>query len=214
MAKSSHARSLARRQKDRSLGDARVSSPERIGWAPPAGVPTMAGAPAPEAIGVFGRAMTAFQRRDYRAALTQFDQLRDRYPAEGALLDRACVYAARCRRELAPPADAIAQPIDQRLTAATAALNNGDDGSAARLVTSVLDDAPEHDHAHYLLAVVHARRGAVPEAVAALRHAIGTSPEVRLQARCDSDFEPLRGDEGFEGLVAEPPAHSDTSNGS
>lgn len=211
MAKRSHSSRQVRQHTGAPAAESTVSGRDGVTWAPPAGVPT-AGTLTAEAVDLFERGMTSLQRREYRAALSQFEQLQTQFPGEGPLLDRARVYAARCRRALAPPADAAASPVEERLTAATAALNNGDDRTAEQLVASVLDDAKDQDHAKYLLAVIYARRGAAAAAVDSLRLAIEASPEIRVQARHDEDFGPLRGDEAFESLVADPAAHSDTGS--
>ena len=86
--------------------------------------------PAAEAVSLFERAMRALQRHEYTAAADAFRGLISNYPREGALCERSLVYVALCERELAR------QPVEprtteERLTAATAALNNGDDDRAA-----------------------------------------------------------------------------------
>ena len=210
MAKSSQPRPTIHRQDGTSRNESQLSDTAVVRSAN-AGMAARC-TPDPEAVGLFERGMTLLQRHDFNAALGLFDQLQDRFPAEGPLLDRARVYAARCRRELAPPAEDQSPSISTRLTAATAALNNGDDRLAEQLVSSVLDDAANHDHGLYLMAVVHARRGRISAAVDALRHAIAVSPEIRIQARHDADFDALRGHDAFDQVVAAPPAHSDNRN--
>jgi Tfp pilus assembly protein PilF len=182
-------------------------------WAPPLGVPS-AGSPDPGAVRVFERAMALLQRHDYRKALAEFQTLQARFHPEGALQDRARVYAALCQRELARAGGDAPTTLEERLTAATAALNNGEDQQAEQLVSQVLDESPRHELGHYLLAVVHARRGATTAALDALRRAITASPEVKAQARHDADFERLRGNDLFERMMAATPAQSDTRRGS
>ncbi len=159
--------------------------------------------PAPEAIALFQRGMEALQRHAYADASAAFNAVVMGFAGERALLDRAKVYLELCARELnrKPPAP---RTIEERLTAATAALNNGDDPGAEDLVRSVLGDDPRHDLALYLLAAVHSRRGAIAEALDFLAKAIALSPEASAQARSDDDFLALHDEDAFWKLT-EPP---------
>ena len=159
---------------------------------------------APDAVQAFQPAMEALQRHRYSDAAAHFRALIDHFPAEQALLDRARVYLDLCERELRKrPANP--QTSEERLTAATAALNNGDDARAENLVKAVLAHNPEHDLALYLLATVEARRGNVDQALSNLRRAISISPEVSAQARHDEDFHALRDSAQFRELTEAPP---------
>jgi tetratricopeptide (TPR) repeat protein len=170
--------------------------------------------PSPEAIATFERATRALQQHDYRTALAQLGDLIERFPAEQALLDRARVYAALCERALRKPAPTVPETIEERLTAATAAVNNGNEDLAERLVALILDQEPDHELAYYLLAVIHARRGVAVSAIEALDRAMAISPDIRAQALYDPDFEALHDSEAFQQLLARPPAHSGTRRSS
>jgi tetratricopeptide (TPR) repeat protein len=151
--------------------------------------------------------MGALQRHEYQAAAEAFEHLLKDYPAERSLLDRARVYLDICERELGPHRQSP-RTVEERLTAATAALNVGDEGDAERLAASVLEDAPELELALYILAVVQARRGEREAAFALLQQAVTLSPDVRVQAVHDPDFEALREMETFRQLVQIVPATS------
>jgi tetratricopeptide (TPR) repeat protein len=156
-----------------------------------------------EAVSVFERAMKALQRHEYTAAADAFRGLISNYPREGALCERSLVYLALCERELARrPLEP--RTTEERLTAATAALNNGDDDRAESLAQAVLSDAPQHDLALYLLAAIEARRGATEEALHLLSRAMAVNPEIRAQARHDADFEDLRDMDAFRDLIETP----------
>jgi tetratricopeptide (TPR) repeat protein len=174
---------------------------------PPAPPPPPPGPPA-EAVALFQRGMEAVQRHAFGDASTAFQALLGGFPSERALGDRARVYLELCEREMkkrpAPP-----RTIEERLTAATAALNHDDDAQAEELARSVLGDDPKHDLALYLLAALHARRGALDDAIDLLAKVIAISPEASAQARYDDDFEPLHDSETFWRLLEPPPA-SDT----
>ncbi len=168
-------------------------------WAPPKAVTTPVPL-APDAIAQFERAMQAMQRHQYAAAADHFRRLLQQFPSERALLDRARTYAALCERET-KRAPAAPVTVEERLTAATAALNDGDNDRAEALAEAVLGERPDHDLALYLLAVVHARRGATDAALGWLGRALDISPDVTAQARHDADFEPLRDLEAFQQLL-------------
>jgi tetratricopeptide (TPR) repeat protein len=157
--------------------------------APPPGPPA-------EAISLFQRGMESLQRKEYRAATQTFQELLERFTAERGLLDRARVYMDLCERELRrqPPNPTT---IEERLTAATAALNNDDDPRAETLAKSVLADQPDQDLALYLLAAVEARRESIDAALELLSQAISLSPEAGQQARYDPDFDSLHDSELF-----------------
>jgi thioredoxin-like negative regulator of GroEL len=159
--------------------------------------------PAPEAITLFQQAAGFVQRHAYDEAAKALRTLLERHPGERAILDRARVFLELCERELQRK-PVGPKTVEERITAATAALNNGDEASAERLLKGVLSEHPRHDLALYLMAVVHARRGAADAAMAALSQAVSVSPEVRAQAKYDADFEILRGMDSFQ-ILTDPP---------
>ena len=159
--------------------------------------------PPGEAIALFQRGMEALQRHAYNDASMAFNAVLMGFPAERGLLDRARVYLDLCARE-SSKRPANPRTIEERLTAATAALNNGDEMAAEELARSVLGDDPKHDLALYLLAAAYARRGATVEALEFLGKAIALSPEASAQARTDDDFTSLHDQDAFWTLT-EPP---------
>jgi thioredoxin-like negative regulator of GroEL len=173
----------------------------------PAPVPlTTPAPPAHEAVLLFQRGMEALQRHAYAEAAPAFQAIVMGFPTERALLDRARVYLGICERESKKrPASARTQlTLEERLTTATAALNNGEDQQAEELARGVLGDDPKHDLALYLLAAIHARRGACSDALDLLAKVIAISPEACAQARSDEDFTSLHDDDAFWRLT-EPP---------
>lgn len=156
--------------------------------------------PPAEAVGLFQAGMEALQRHEYRPAVDSFRSLITSYPGERALLDRARVYVDLCERELRRrPLNPMT--AEERLTLATAALNDGDEARAESFVTAVLSEHPEQDLALYLSAAIHARRGRHDEALAQLRQAIAVRPDVAAQATLDADFDGLHGSEAFQALT-------------
>jgi hypothetical protein len=66
----------------------------------------------------------------------------------------------------------------------------------------VLDAYPGNGLALYNMACAEALLGETDDALAHLREAIEAAPRLRETAQTDDDFASLRGDERFEGLVA------------
>ncbi len=187
----------------RAAGKAPPAAPLVV-W--PAAPPPPAG-PAPAAVNQFEQAMAALQRHAYQEAAELFRAILVEFPREGSLADRARMYLSLCERALSsrptPP-----QTVEERLTTATAALNNGDLATAADLARSVLDIDPRHDLALYLLAAVAARHGQTEEALRRLREAIALSPEASAQARHDPDFESLHDLDDFWEITEPPPVET------
>jgi tetratricopeptide (TPR) repeat protein len=163
--------------------------------------------PAAEAVSLFQRGMEAMQRHAYVEASRAFQGILMGFPAERALAERARVYLALCEREL-DKRPAAPKTIEERLTAATAALNNEDDAAAEELARSVLGDEPRHDLALYLLAAIHARRGAHDEALSLLGKVLALTPEASAQVRADADFDSLHDLDAFWTLTQPPGAAS------
>ena len=160
--------------------------------------------PSPDAVALFQEGMEALQQHRYNPAAERFRMLVEKHPTERALLDRARVYLELCARELSRrPAEP--RTIEERLTAATAALNNGALDRAENLARGVLAEHPRQDLALYLLAVIEVRRGNFEKALSYLGQAIAISPEAKAQARHEADFEPLRDLDAFHELTELPP---------
>ena len=156
-----------------------------------------------EAVGVYERGVEALQRRDYSAAADRFREVLQRYPEERELHERAGLYLRVCEREIRH-VEPQPQTPEERIFAATLALNaNADEEARAHLMRALADD-PDNGNAHYMLAAVYARRGDTAGAIKELRQAGALDPETRALARRDADFDVLRDDEHFRQIV-EPP---------
>jgi hypothetical protein len=140
------------------------------------------------------------QAHDYRTAEARLTDLLASFEGERALSDRARVYLSLCQRELAK-APVAPTTIEDRLIAATAALNRGADLEAERLARDVALDDDRQDLAFYILAAVDARRGTVQSALANLTRAIQIRPDLAAQALHDEDFTRLRDLEAFRDLT-------------
>ena len=158
-----------------------------------------------EAVAIYERGLETLQRHAYQEAAELFESVLRLYPEEKELHERVRLYLNICQRQAAPRV-AAPQTIDERLYAATLAINGGQYDQAIGHLRLVRDEDPDNDHALYMLAVAHAQRNEPAEAVAHLERAIALNPENRALARTDPDLEPLRGDEAFRAALEAPPS--------
>jgi tetratricopeptide (TPR) repeat protein len=157
-----------------------------------------------EAVALYERGLEALQRHEYRTAADILESVLRLYPEEKELQERVRLYLNVCARQAAPQ-ESDPQTLEERLYASTLAINGGQYDKAIAHLRLVRDEDPDNDHALYMLAVAHAQRGELAEAVAHLERAIALNPENRSLARTDPDLEPLRDDEAFR-LALETPS--------
>jgi outer membrane protein assembly factor BamD (BamD/ComL family) len=156
-----------------------------------------------EAVALYEQGLEALQRHDYRQASDLFESVLRQYPDEKELHERVRLYLNVCQRQ-ATPREPAPQTINERLYAATLAINGGRYDQAITHLRLVRDEDADNDHAIYMLAVAHAQRDEHAEAVAHLERAIALNPENRALARHDPDLEPLRDDEAFRAALEAP----------
>src|SRR5919198_1453422 len=77
-----------------------------------------------EAVALYERGLEALQRHDYQAAANLFESVLRQYPEEKELHERVRLYLNICQRQ-ATPREASPQTLDERLYAATLAINGG-----------------------------------------------------------------------------------------
>jgi tetratricopeptide (TPR) repeat protein len=157
-----------------------------------------------EAVAVYERGLEALQRHAYQQAASLLESVLRQFPEEKELHERVKLYLNICQRQ-ATQREAAPQTIDERLYAATLAINGGQYDQAIAHLRLVRDEDPDNDHAIYMLAVAHAQRDEHAEAVAHLERAIALNPENRALARNDPDLEPLRDDDAFRAALEAPP---------
>jgi tetratricopeptide (TPR) repeat protein len=190
---------------------ARQARAAESGDGPPPHRPATPPAPAPqrrstyfEAVAIYERGVEALQRHSYAQAANLLESVLRQYPEEKELHERVRLYLNICHRQ-ASQRETAPQTIDERLYAATLAINGGQYDQAIAHLRLVRDEDPDNDHAIYMLAVAHAQRDEHAEAVAHLERAIALNPENRALARNDPDLEPLRDDEAFRAALESPP---------
>src|SRR5438046_2011873 len=109
-----------------------------------------------EAVALYERGLQALQRREFTGAAALFESVLRQYPDEKELHERVRLYLNICQRQ-AIQREASPQTIDERLYAATLAINGGQYDQAIAHLRLVRDEDPDNDHALYMLAVAHAQ---------------------------------------------------------
>lgn len=215
MAKQSRQKQRARPVRKRpsgrnAIGSRRPAAPSarRAALSAVAAEPTASAPPAPaprkpgyyEAIAIYETGVRALQRHDFEKAADQFRQVIQRYPDERELHERSVLYLRVCERETARR-PASPQTPQERVYAATMALNAGDPAAALDHLQRALSDAPDSDHAHYIMAVTLASQGQAARALDHLKRSIELNPDNRALARQDPDLEDVRDLDGFRDLI-------------
>ena len=154
-----------------------------------------------EAVALYEKGLQALQAHEFGQAADILRSVLANYPDEKELHERVQLYLNICDRQNGPQQEAAPSSVQERLYAATLALNAGEYAQALGHIGDVVKDEPFNDHAHYMRAVVLTLRGELPEAVPCLLRAIELNPENRGLARQDPDLEPLRHDEGLRHIL-------------
>lgn len=144
-----------------------------------------------EALALYEQGMAALQAHEFARASTLLRSVVSRYPQERELHERVRLYLNVCDRHMTPRAMSPSTP-EERVFAATLAVNAGNYDEALTQLRAATTEAPDHDHALYMLASVLSLREDVDEAVPFLLRAIELNPDNRALARHDPDFEPMR----------------------
>ena len=154
-----------------------------------------------KAIKLYEKGLKALQRRNFQTAKAAFQQLLDQHPEEKELHDRARLYLNVCEREAGPKAKPP-KTTDERLLAATLALNRRDFDEALSMLHKAAKTYPDDDHVHYMLAVTHALREDAEAAATHLNKAIKLNPDNQLQAKQEPDFDGIRRSKPFLEAIA------------
>jgi tetratricopeptide (TPR) repeat protein len=156
-----------------------------------------------EAVAIYEQGVRQLQRHDFLGAAERLRRIVTAFPQERELCERARLYLSLCDRQLQPAA-AEPQSLEERIYAATLALNAGDVDRAVGHLDAVLGQDPANDTALYLLAIAHAQRGNLEVAIPYLQQAIASNPDNRVLARSDPDLEGLRAEDTIAALLDSP----------
>lgn len=157
-----------------------------------------------QALGRYEQAMAALQQREFETAAALFGQVIDEFPAERELHERSRRYLQVCQRESqeAP----TPKTLDERVYAATLALNAGLHDEALQHLDAAQRQSPDSDRVQYMLALARADGGDLKAAGAHLLRALELNPENRYLARREPSLDLLREDETIQEALRTPPA--------
>jgi tetratricopeptide (TPR) repeat protein len=161
------------------------------------GAHNASGAPIPprsghlDAVSVYEEGVAALQAHEFSRASALLRSVLSLYPEERELHERVRLYLNICERHMAPQIASPSTP-QERVFAATLAVNAGNYAEAIEHLRAASSEDPEHDHALYMLASVLALQDEVEEAVPLLLRAIDLNPDNRARARHDPDLDALR----------------------
>lgn len=151
------------------------------------------------AVGLYEQALEALQRKELKVAARRFEKVINAFPEERELHERSRRYLQVCERSTTPaPAP---QSLEERVYAATLALNAGSEQEALEHLESAVAEAPDSEQVQYMLAVARAAAGDETTAVTHLLRAIELNPDNRFLARHEPIFEILHEDEAFKRLL-------------
>ncbi len=161
------------------------------------------------ALAVYEVGVTAVQKREFSHAAKALNEIISDYPEERELQERARLYLTVCERELNPT---VSEPttLDERIYAATVAINSGDNSIAIEHLNAVANEKPADANVHYMLSVAHALSNQADTAITHLERAIRLNPDNRLLARQEPDFENIYDNDRFQDLTA-PEEDTDVS---
>jgi tetratricopeptide (TPR) repeat protein len=151
------------------------------------------------AVAAYERGFRALQQRQFDRAAQALTSVLNGFPDEKEMQERARVYLSICERQLG---GAKPRSFEERVNAATVAINRGAFGDAVRLLRELETDKPDSDHVQYLLSVTFTAMGDIDKALTHLRRAVELNPENRLLSSADTDLEPLRQHTGFAAALA------------
>jgi outer membrane protein assembly factor BamD (BamD/ComL family) len=156
-----------------------------------------------QAVSVYESGLQALQQRQYVEAAQRLRSVVAEFPEEKELHERAQLYLNVCERQLAPR-DATPQTIEERVYAATLAINAGAYDRGLTELESLSREHPDNDHVHYMLAVAHTLRRDLVPALTSLQRAVELNQENRFLAWQDADLEALREHPRFRVAVGVP----------
>ena len=155
---------------------------------------------------LYEKAIVALQQHSFRKARNAFQQILTDYPEEQELGERASLYLKLCDREAQE--HQAPQTIEEKLLAATVALNAHSVDEAITEINAAAEMDPNNDKVHYLLALAFSLQGNNESAVNHLSRAIALNDENRILAKDEPDFESMSEDPLFQEVI-EPPLAPD-----
>jgi len=121
------------------------------------------------------------------------------------LIDRATVHLNICHQHLERPASSQFKTPEEHFDYAVSLMNVGDYVTAREHLDKLLKQSPKADYVIYGLAALECLTGHVEDSLRHLDEALRLNPQLRFQARNDSDFQNLAEDPRFTELLYPDP---------
>jgi tetratricopeptide (TPR) repeat protein len=121
------------------------------------------------------------------------------------LVDRANVHLNTCNQHLERSGATQFKTTEEHFDYAVSLMNLGDYVTAREHLDKLLKQAPKADYVVYGLAALDCLTGHVEDALRRLDEALRLNPQLRYQARNDSDFQNLAEDPRFTELLYPDP---------
>lgn len=121
------------------------------------------------------------------------------------LADRASVHMSACNQHAARSTATQFKTTEEHFDYAVSLMNVGDYVSAREHLEKLTKQSPKSDYVTYGLAALDCLTGHVEDSLRRLEEALRTNPQLRYQARNDSDFQNLAEDPRFTELLYPDP---------
>jgi len=129
------------------------------------------------------------------------------------LIDRATVHLNICNQHLDRPSARQIKTSEEHFDYAVSLMNVGDYVGAREHLDRLLKQNPKADYVIYGLAALECLTGHIEDSLRHLDEALRVNPQLRFQARNDSDFQNLGEDPRFtELLYPDPGAELESSD--
>jgi tetratricopeptide (TPR) repeat protein len=154
-----------------------------------------------KAIKELERGLAQLHKQSYGEALTHFQAILDGYPLEKELLDRVKGYARICTGLLDEKKTTAQRRPEDMFYLGVMKANEARYDEAVEFLDRALQTAPRDEKVHYVMASTRALKGDRELALKHLQEAIELNATNRVYAQNDPDFEPIRGEDGFQNLI-------------
>jgi tetratricopeptide (TPR) repeat protein len=166
--------------------------------------PTMAEDPRyTQALQSYEAGLRALQEHKYEKAKPLFQKVLAGPSKE--LTDRATVHLSICNQHLERSAATQFKSVEEHYDYAVSLMNVGDYVTAREHIEKLLKQAPKTDFVVYGLAALDCLTSHVEDSLKHLDEALRLNPNLRFQARNDSDFHNLAEDPRFTELLYPDP---------
>ncbi len=155
-----------------------------------------------QAVQMYEVGIKAMQERKYDRAKVSFHKVIEANIRE--LGDRARIHISACNAQAAK-AGLDFKTSEEHYDYAISLMNQGDYVSSREHLDKLHKTAANKDHVMYGLATLDCLTGHLEDALRRLHEAIATNPQLRFQARNDSDFQNLAEDPRFTELMYPDP---------